>query len=137
MKVKKIYNTIFDCIQKNWVYVGSVKKAMDDPNYKCDVNIHSKIDFDAIAKKTELSLCPAKNEIIGGAKDGKTFYRTFALDIANCISALIKNKIKIESVLYASRSKLLDCDTIFFILKYRIRIFYVLVRAEGLEPSRI
>ena len=93
--------------------------ANQDQDLVQEEKIHTKIDYDHDNKKYELSVCPTKNEIIGGAKDGKKFYYTFAFDMMNCISNLIQNKINIESILYASKSKVLECDTTFMILKYR------------------
>lgn len=131
---KAIYNKIFDCVQKNWCYIGKIQEE------NIEISIHTKVYFDEENKRTELLLCPQMNEIVGGKKDGKTFFKSYAFDIANCLKQLLSNKIKIVNILFASKSKALECDTIIFVLGYRKEeiILKILTRpANDVEKNRI
>jgi|694.fasta_scaffold00059_39 hypothetical protein len=115
MKIKPIYKKIFESVYINWCYIGEAKRKESD----METNIHTKVTFDEDTKRIELLACPSRNEIVGGARDGKTFYYNFAFDVAGCIENLISKKIEIHNILYASKSKSLECDMIIFVLNYR------------------
>lgn len=115
MKIKSIYKKIFEILYINWCYIGEKKRK----EFDMETNIHTKVSFDKDTKRIELLACPSRNEIVGGARDGKTFYYNFAFDVAGCIESLILKKIKVHNILYASKSKSLECDMIIFVLSYR------------------
>ena len=96
MKIKPIYKKIFESVYINWCYIGEAKRKESD----METNINTKVSFDEDTKKIELLTSPSRNEIVGGARDGKTFYYNFAFDVAGCIENLILKKIEIHNILY-------------------------------------
>ena len=136
MKIKPIYKKIFESVYINWCYIGEAKRKESD----MESNINTKVSFDEDTKKIELLTSPSRNEIVGGARDGKTFYYNFAFDVAGCIENLILKKIEIHNILYASKSKSLECDMIIFVLGYRKQemVLKVFSRpAKGVEKIKI
>jgi len=117
MKRKDAVDKITTALQESWVFNGKLNQ--DD----CQVaHLVSKTN-----KVTHINFCPIRCEIVGGPKDGKVEYKRFHLRIDRFVGLCIHYGFDVGEIVFFSKDKNIECDSIVFIMNLKSYKFFVRV----------